>query len=78
MQSALAYAMMKTIAVQLNTVKDLNQGDLQAQRDRIRDALAAIKSYRGPFGDVSMNADGIVQIEPVILVYKDGKVTRRK
>ena len=78
MQSALAYAMMKTIAAQLGPVKDLAQGDLQAQRDRIRDALGAIKAVKGPFGEVTMNADGIIQIEPIIIVFKDGKAVRRK
>ncbi len=77
MQSALAYAMMKTIAAQLAGAR-LGQGDLQAQRDRIRDSLAAVKSFKGPFGTVSMNADGIVQIEPIIVVFKDGHATRRK
>ncbi|HVZ42869.1 MAG TPA: ABC transporter substrate-binding protein [Ramlibacter sp.] len=77
MQSALAYAMMKTIGAQLATA-NVGSGDLQAQRDRIRDSLAAIKSYKGPFGNVSMSADGIVQIEPIIVVFEDGKATRRK
>jgi branched-chain amino acid transport system substrate-binding protein len=77
MQSALAYAMTKAIAAQLAAGKPLT-GELQAQRDQIRDSLAAIKSYHGPFGTVSMSADGIVQIDPIILVYKDGKPTRRR
>lgn len=78
MQSALAYAMMKTIAAQLSKMGNLAGGDLQTQRDRIRDALAGVKSFSGPFGTVSMNADGVVQIDPIILVYQDGKAVRRR
>ncbi|HET7616357.1 MAG TPA: ABC transporter substrate-binding protein, partial [Bacillales bacterium] len=44
-----------------------------ADRDKIRDALAGIKSYEGVLGKFSFDDEGDVVMDPVVLVIKDGK-----
>jgi branched-chain amino acid transport system substrate-binding protein len=45
----------------------------KADRDKLRDALAAIRNYNGVLGKFSFDAERDVVMDPVVLVIKDGK-----
>jgi branched-chain amino acid transport system substrate-binding protein len=47
--------------------------DLEADRNRIKDCLAAVKDVPGITGSLSFNADGDAQLSPTVLVAKSGK-----
>lgn len=49
----------------------LNAGE--ADRDKLRDALADIKGFEGILGTFSFDADGDVVMDPVVLIIKDGQ-----
>jgi len=48
-------------------------GDLEKDRERIRDCWAGLKDYPGVTGTISMNADGDAVLEPFVLVVRNGK-----
>lgn len=45
----------------------------EADRDKLRDALAEIKGLDGILGNFSFDKDGDVVMEPTVLIIKDGK-----
>lgn len=45
----------------------------EADRDKLRDALAEIKDLPGVLGNFSFDKDGDVVMEPTVLIIKDGK-----
>jgi branched-chain amino acid transport system substrate-binding protein len=45
----------------------------EADRDKLRDALAGIQNFEGVLGTFSFDAEGDVVMEPTVLVIKDGK-----
>ena len=45
----------------------------EADRDKLRDALAKIKDFHGILGNFSFDKDGDVVMEPTVLIIKDGK-----
>jgi branched-chain amino acid transport system substrate-binding protein len=49
----------------------LNAGE--ADRDKLRDALADIKGFEGILGNFSFDGDGDVVMDPVVLIIKDGQ-----
>lgn len=77
MQSALAYGMTKTVLQQLQSV-DLKSGSLQERRDRIKDAIAAVHEFSGPFGKLTMGSNGIVIMDPFIVQMENGEPQRRQ
>jgi len=45
----------------------------QPDRDKLRDALAAIRNYNGVLGKFSFDNERDVVMDPVVLIIKDGK-----
>lgn len=45
----------------------------EADRDKLRDALAEIKDLPGILGNFSFDKDGDVVMDPIVLIIKDGK-----
>jgi branched-chain amino acid transport system substrate-binding protein len=45
----------------------------EADRDKLRDALAEIQGFQGILGEMSFDADGDIVMDPTVLVIKDGK-----
>ncbi|HEV8616734.1 MAG TPA: ABC transporter substrate-binding protein [Methylomirabilota bacterium] len=48
-------------------------GDLEKDREKIRDCWTGLKDYPGVTGTISMNADGDAVLEPFVLVVRNGK-----
>jgi branched-chain amino acid transport system substrate-binding protein len=44
-----------------------------ADRDKLRDALAKIKDFNGVLGNMSFDKDGDIIMDPTVLVIQDGK-----
>jgi branched-chain amino acid transport system substrate-binding protein len=44
-----------------------------ADRDKLRDALAAIKGFNGVLGEMSFDEEGDIIMDPNVLMIKDGK-----
>jgi branched-chain amino acid transport system substrate-binding protein len=47
--------------------------DLAKDRERIRDCWTSLKDYPGISGRISINADGDAELEPTVLVIRNGK-----
>ena len=45
----------------------------KADRDKLRDALAAVRNFNGVLGKFSFDAERDVVMDPVVLIIKDGK-----
>lgn len=47
--------------------------DLARDRERIRDCLANLKDYGGVSGKISINSDGDANLDPTVLIIKNGR-----